>query len=80
MQPVWAKMQRHADAAAEEKVQKDRAEIETAWKNLGEIARSLLPNLEPITQPREAVAKVIAWWKLRKESDEKRAKDAQQRD
>lgn len=80
MQPVWAKMQSRADTAAEEKVQKDRAEIETAWKNLGEIARSLLPNLEPITQPREAVAKVIAWWKLRKESDEKRAKDAQQRD
>lgn len=80
MQTVWTSMQSHADAAAEGKVQKDRAEIETAWKNLSEIARTLLPSLEPITQPREAVARVIAWWKLRKESDEKRVKDAQKRE
>ncbi|MFD1883385.1 hypothetical protein [Paracoccus pacificus] len=80
MKPVWSRMQSHADTAEAEKVEKDRAEIETAWSNLGEIARVLLPDLKPITAPREAVAKVIALWRIRKETDEKRVKDRGQRE
>lgn len=80
MTPVWAKMQSRADAAAEAKVEKDRAEIETAWTSLDKIARTILPSLDPIAKPRETVARIIAWWKTSKARDEQKDQDKKQRD